>query len=830
MTSSTLRFDHLQHQFEENPRRHFVPLANAFLHAGNARRAVELCRTFLPQLPGHVSGHVVLAEALRSLGATDEARAEYERVLALDAENLVAARALGDLAATRGNAMEARGWYARLVELDPRDAAAAARLDELTRAAAEPVAPPYDAVAGEDLDERQQAIEAEAAPFGAADQELAEEFTAGFFASVLHETPGAQRAEDDARFASDLDHLLPGETLPGADELHATLSMSPQPGAPGSDPGPRSLTSVSPFDLDDTPYALGPFAFDAPAASHEPTPPATADAHSDTSDTPTDATDPFRATPVGTPIMEEFPEDAAAAADLSAEPGPAFVTETMAELYLRQGFRSEALDVYRQLLAASPHDERLQARVAELARPAAPTPETPLPVVPADAGPAVGFDDAEFAMPEPEAALEIVEQRDDEPTDVVVEPVAAWADAEPPEVAHAAGTSVDDDAVAPPIDAGSPREESASTFALGSGGMVEGVAGVEDRSWALADPTPPAPTVGTWLSRLVAGEELSTGLDAAHEPQAAIDELAAPAPVVEVSESMPATDERDEEPALLAAPAAVEQEEEAEPMASAAPVAWEPPTEPADLETDDVAEAHDEPAVAWVEAEPEEFAVDVPADLELFASDEPMAASAGTEPQPALPQPDDVGAAAGEAEIGSGWPTWAADALLPAPESEPATGATSDDPFAWDEHEPGETPAVAASAAEPFSLDDLFALPASPADETAADTLAASTAGLGDDDTSRRLEANAAGDASSLGALLRATPPGAPASGEPPAAPAHEPSARGGSFSFEQFFRPTPAAGGHVAPPPARPAPEPAAERDDDLDEFHRWLEGLSKS
>ena len=76
MTSSTLRFDHLQHQFEENPRRHFVPLANAFLRAGNAHRAVELCRTFLPQLPGHVCGHVVLAEALRTLGAVDEARAE----------------------------------------------------------------------------------------------------------------------------------------------------------------------------------------------------------------------------------------------------------------------------------------------------------------------------------------------------------------------------------------------------------------------------------------------------------------------------------------------------------------------------------------------------------------------------------------------------------------------------------------------------------------------------------------------------------------------------------------------------------------------------------
>jgi hypothetical protein len=55
------------------------------------------------------------------------------------------------------------------------------------------------------------------------------------------------------------------------------------------------------------------------------------------------------------------------------EPRP-FVTETMAELYLKQGFRREALAVYEQLSSAHPADERLSARVeslrAELAAPA----------------------------------------------------------------------------------------------------------------------------------------------------------------------------------------------------------------------------------------------------------------------------------------------------------------------------------------------------------------------------------------------------------------------------------------------------------------------------
>ena len=50
----------------------------------------------------------------------------------------------------------------------------------------------------------------------------------------------------------------------------------------------------------------------------------------------------------------------------SEETPAAFVTETMAELYLQQGFTQEALAVYRQLLAKSPNDRGLRERVASL--------------------------------------------------------------------------------------------------------------------------------------------------------------------------------------------------------------------------------------------------------------------------------------------------------------------------------------------------------------------------------------------------------------------------------------------------------------------------------
>ena len=51
----------------------------------------------------------------------------------------------------------------------------------------------------------------------------------------------------------------------------------------------------------------------------------------------------------------------------STEETPAaFVTETMAELYLQQGFTQEALAVYRQLLAQNPNDRSLRDRVASI--------------------------------------------------------------------------------------------------------------------------------------------------------------------------------------------------------------------------------------------------------------------------------------------------------------------------------------------------------------------------------------------------------------------------------------------------------------------------------
>lgn len=86
-----------------------------------------------------------------------------------------------------------------------------------------------------------------------------------------------------------------------------------------------------------------------------------------------------------------------------------FVTETMAELYLKQGFRDRAADVYRQLIAQSPDDAGLKKRLEALeeaaAAPAMDFDVLPEPVEDPEPAPAnamlseVSFADLELVTP-----------------------------------------------------------------------------------------------------------------------------------------------------------------------------------------------------------------------------------------------------------------------------------------------------------------------------------------------------------------------------------------------------------------------------------------------
>jgi tetratricopeptide (TPR) repeat protein len=111
----------------------FVHLAEAYRKAGEYDRARDILREGLARHADAASGHVVLGRVLMDLGESDDAAGAFHRVLELDAGNLVALRALADLARDAGRIDEARAQYRELLVRNPTNGEVRAALSDLDR-------------------------------------------------------------------------------------------------------------------------------------------------------------------------------------------------------------------------------------------------------------------------------------------------------------------------------------------------------------------------------------------------------------------------------------------------------------------------------------------------------------------------------------------------------------------------------------------------------------------------------------------------------------------------------------------------------------------------
>ena len=332
--SSAARIEELQKKFDENPRRYFAPLANECRKAGDLDAAIAICRAHLPQQPGHMSGHIVYGQALFEAGELAEARTVFETALGLDPENLIALRHMGDIAAREGDAETARQWYTRVLDSDPRNEEVQALLAGLGGAAPaegdlptfiEPALVAAAAEASEPTETQAEPAEIvfaeEAESFETAppalerSEELLDFEPTSFGSAPAMESPGERPTMGEPAAG-----LEPSETVPPADSFtldgFEATSFELPPAQPAQ---PTSPAPAAPLDLDMTGFG---------ATGLEPT-----------------------------------------SLSIPAAPEPdAFVTETMAELYLQQGYRDRALDVYRQLIEQSPGDMGLRERMARVER------------------------------------------------------------------------------------------------------------------------------------------------------------------------------------------------------------------------------------------------------------------------------------------------------------------------------------------------------------------------------------------------------------------------------------------------------------------------------
>ncbi|HEX8452824.1 MAG TPA: HD domain-containing phosphohydrolase [Longimicrobium sp.] len=115
----------LKEEYARNPgSRVFVHLAEAHRKAGELKQAQQVLTEGLRRHGDYPSGLVVLARVLADQGEDERAAAVWRDVVRLDPENIVALRALGDIAEAAGRRVEAMQLYRRVVRLengDPED-------------------------------------------------------------------------------------------------------------------------------------------------------------------------------------------------------------------------------------------------------------------------------------------------------------------------------------------------------------------------------------------------------------------------------------------------------------------------------------------------------------------------------------------------------------------------------------------------------------------------------------------------------------------------------------------------------------------------------------
>jgi tetratricopeptide (TPR) repeat protein len=313
----------LLRQYAENPRRVFARLANELRKSGDYDRAIEICRGQIPQQPGYISGHIVLGQSLYDCGRLEEARQTFEAALNLDPENLIALRHLGDIARQHGENDVAKGWYRRLLEVDPQNDEVVAQLEAM---GAGPRATEPRGVAEQ---------------FAPSVEELSTPTVEGVPPLELG-TPGTADIELDEykveAAGKSSDAVAEHERL----EIETADAFQPTAGAEKAFPDLEQSLEVSGIRPEEAGHKGG-------AAQ-----PRFGDSVRDEAgrgEEPRDAVDAYY------PMLDVQ----------SSQPSPAaFVTETMAELYLQQGYVQEALDIYRQLAAQNPADDTLRERVKQL--------------------------------------------------------------------------------------------------------------------------------------------------------------------------------------------------------------------------------------------------------------------------------------------------------------------------------------------------------------------------------------------------------------------------------------------------------------------------------
>jgi len=354
------RIDDLRRRLERDPgSRLFAQLAEEYRKAGDRAEAIRVARAGLALHPAYPSARLTLGRALLDSGDAAGARAELEAALRDAPDNILASRFLGQALEAVGELGPALQQLEKTLKMAPGDRQLETQIVALRSRVGTPPAR----------------------------------------ATAPATAPGGRPAAAPARSAESAPPELPPTIpiyRPGDREARTTppATRAAPPLPPSAPPAPRPVSAPPPAAYSgETPVTLVPEApappvapagavgSEAGAPPTEEARPASAAARPAWLVDEQEATSPPPpATRPGALSVEEtvFEAEGGTGEDGEARSGRSWVEDaateekapfsssTLAELYLRQGLVERAVEVYRQLLADEPLNERARTRLAEI--------------------------------------------------------------------------------------------------------------------------------------------------------------------------------------------------------------------------------------------------------------------------------------------------------------------------------------------------------------------------------------------------------------------------------------------------------------------------------
>jgi tetratricopeptide (TPR) repeat protein len=427
MDKNTSEIAKLTERISRDPKsKLFVPLAEEYKKSGDIEMAIHVLTEGLKNNPGYVTARSFLGRLLFDMGDLASARREFEEVVKAVPENLLAQKKLGDLHVLLGNSTEALKYYKTARSLNPADAEIASLVSDLeagvdvkqrlvpqkgapvpeprtvpqqktvtpvrTETPVEAAAP---AVRQEETGPKKDESEAPKAPLASAEKTID---TATGQNPPSAAVPESETALEEAAFAV-TDQPTPSSAVSEeSDEAEEVLVVEPleeecpprEAGSPLEEQGLLSEIETLP----------------TPAAVEEAAPPEEA------------------------PVVQSEPE---AAVEPPGDISDDFTTDTLAELYIGQGFYEKAIDIYERMLADHPDSRGLRDKL-ERVRSLAASSEAQAPQAPGAGGETAAAETeatifAEVPPYMPPAAADAADEEITLEADLIVEPEEALPDA-----------------------------------------------------------------------------------------------------------------------------------------------------------------------------------------------------------------------------------------------------------------------------------------------------------------------------------------------------------------------------------------------------------------